>query len=315
MGRVRRSQRHDRRRPGPRSSGSSTRQCREVDGIGFCVTPFARSAALSDALGFSRRRRRVGQGRDRQGRRQPQGAPPVHRCCCISGPPSCWGSRPGRRRRPAARLAIASCGNAALAAATLARAAAWPIEVFVPDMGRSRRRRPPRPNWAPRSPRASVAADDPPGDPTIHRFREAVDAGAVPFRVQGPENALCLDGGRTIGWEMMSPDSTGPARRSTASSSRSEAERSPRASARPLGPPASIRRSTPCRPRCAPWRGRGAGQAPTITGARWAELMTPWPGPHSTADGILDDETYDWLGVFEAMRALRWARRSSRPRL
>jgi threonine dehydratase len=30
--------------------------------------------------------------------------------------------------------------------------------------------------------------------------------------------------------------------------------------------------------------------------------MTPWSGPHSIADGILDDETYDWLGVFEAMR-------------
>ena len=34
------------------------------------------------------------------------------------------------------------------------------------------------------------------------RFREAVDAGAVPFSVQGPDNALCLDGGRTIGWEI-----------------------------------------------------------------------------------------------------------------
>ena len=26
--------------------------------------------------------------------------------------------------------------------------------------------------------------------------------GAVPFGVQGTENAWCLDGGRTIGWEM-----------------------------------------------------------------------------------------------------------------
>jgi hypothetical protein len=36
--------------------------------------------------------------------------------------------------------------------------------------------------------------------------------------------------------------------------------------------------------------------------ARWGELMTPWDDPHSAADGILDDETYDWLGVFEVMR-------------
>ena len=27
--------------------------------------------------------------------------------------------------------------------------------------------------------------------------------------------------------------------------------------------------------------------------------MTPWADPHSVADGILDDETYDWLGVFD----------------
>ena len=31
--------------------------------------------------------------------------------------------------------------------------------------------------------------------------------------------------------------------------------------------------------------------------------MTPWEEPHSLADGILDDETYDWLAVLEAMRA------------
>ena len=29
--------------------------------------------------------------------------------------------------------------------------------------------------------------------------------------------------------------------------------------------------------------------------------MWPWDEPHSAADGILDDETYDWLAVFEAM--------------
>ncbi len=31
--------------------------------------------------------------------------------------------------------------------------------------------------------------------------------------------------------------------------------------------------------------------------------MTVWDDPHSIADGILDDETYDWLGVFVAMTA------------
>jgi threonine synthase len=32
--------------------------------------------------------------------------------------------------------------------------------------------------------------------------------------------------------------------------------------------------------------------------------MTPWPTtPTSFADGILDDETYDWVSVCRAMRA------------
>ena len=45
-------------------------------------------------------------------------------------------------------------------------------------------------------------SEDPPGDPAMLRFRDAVAAGAIPFTVQGPENALCLDGGRTLGWEI-----------------------------------------------------------------------------------------------------------------
>ncbi|MFZ1488966.1 MAG: hypothetical protein WAS51_03425, partial [Ilumatobacteraceae bacterium] len=37
------------------------------------------------------------------------------------------------------------------------------------------------------------------------------------------------------------------------------------------------------------------------SGAHWAQCMTPWVNPHSAADGILDDEAYDWLGVVEAL--------------
>ena len=47
--------------------------------------------------------------------------------------------------------------------------------------------------------------------------------------------------------------------------------------------------------------GTGGGLAP-IRPPHWAELMTPWADPHSAADGILDDETYDWLGVFDVLR-------------
>ena len=98
-------------------------------------------------------------------------------------------------------LAIASCGNAALAAATLAASVAWPIDVYVPtwmdDAFGDR-----LDELGARIHRCERRADDPPGDPAMLRFREASWAGAVPFTVQGPENGMCLDGGRTIGWEI-----------------------------------------------------------------------------------------------------------------
>ncbi len=108
------------------------------------------------------------------------------------------------------RLAIASCGNAALAASTLAAAVDWPIDVYVPTwmtdgfgseldrLGATVHRCERRPH-------------DPPGDPAMFRFRDAVAAGAIPFTVQGPENALALDGGRTIGWEI-AEQATAPTR-------------------------------------------------------------------------------------------------------
>jgi threonine dehydratase len=198
------------------------------------------------------------------------------------------------RRRP---LAIASCGNAAIAAATLAGRAGWPIEVFVPD-------------WASASVLAllgelgasitscSRRGTDPPGDPAMLRFREAVDGGAIPFSVQGPENAMCLDGGRTLGWELVDG-----------------ANRIDRVLVQvgggalatcigwALGPRVRLDavQAEGCAPLARAWdraRGLGADAIP----ARWGELMTPWADPRSAADGILDDETYDWLGVFDAMR-------------
>jgi threonine synthase len=35
--------------------------------------------------------------------------------------------------------------------------------------------------------------------------------------------------------------------------------------------------------------------------AQRAVLMTPWDDPHSAATGILDDVTYDWLGIARAL--------------
>ncbi len=99
-------------------------------------------------------------------------------------------------------LAIASCGNAALAASTIARAARRKIEVFVPDdakavvlaqleaLGATV-------NRTVRSP------DSPPGDPCVRGFHEALRRGALPFCVQGNENGLTLDGGTTLGHELV----------------------------------------------------------------------------------------------------------------
>ncbi len=99
-------------------------------------------------------------------------------------------------------LAIASCGNAALAAATLAAAVRRPLDVFVPvdanpfivdlisSLGASVHACQRRP-------------DDHAGDPCMLRFREALrHRGALPFSVQGTYNALSLDGGATLGHEL-----------------------------------------------------------------------------------------------------------------
>lgn len=268
-----------------------------VAATGFLVTPFERSPGLSDALGVevwvkdetcnvagSHKARHLFtillqlQAAERLGL-----AP--------------WGAAP----RPP--LAISSCGNAAIAAATLAAAVDWPIEVFVPT-------------WAPDSvlrtlhalhARITVCerrAADPPGDPCVLRFREAVAAGAVPFGVQGPENALCLDGGRTVGWELADQ-----ARAAGVALDRVFVQVGGGALAGCVG--AALLDASPttrinavqtegCAPLARAWL--LAADDPRPAAARWSELMWPWDDPRSAADGILDDETYDWLAVFDAMR-------------
>lgn len=205
-------------------------------------------------------------------------------------------------------LAIASCGNAAIAAATLARAARRPLDVYVPtwmdDATGAQLER-----LGARITRCGRDAADPPGDPAMLRFREAVDAGAVPFTVQGPENALCLDGGRTLGWEVI--DQVGAA--GERPFDRVFAQVGGGAFAADLGAamcsPGGVTRlhavqAAGCAPLDRAWhRMADRGVAVGDLGAHWAELMEPWDQPHSIADGILDDETYDWLDVIGPMAA------------
>ena len=104
--------------------------------------------------------------------------------------------------KPLPDLAIASCGNAALAAAVVARAGQRRLRVFVPPSA-------PSPVVArlraleadvvvcPREPGTA-------GDPTYHRLQAAVREGAIPFTCQGPSNGLTIDGGKTLGYEIVS---------------------------------------------------------------------------------------------------------------
>jgi threonine dehydratase len=270
-----------------------------VAGTGFVITPFERSAALSDELGFAA----DGGVWVKDETHQVAGSHKARHLFTILlhlraaemlglAPWSTLESRPA--------LAIASCGNAALAASTLARGAGWPIEVFVPEwaddvvidrlvaLGASINR-------------CSRRAGDPPGDPTIHRFREAVGGGAIPFSVQGPENTLCLDGGRTIGWEMHAVLGRALDRLFVQVGGGAFAS-CVGASYRGTGvqPMLHAVQAEGCAPLARAWDSARGTAHPE---RHWAELMTPWDDPRSLADGILDDETYDWLGVMEAMRA------------
>ena len=197
-----------------------------------------------------------------------------------------------------APLAIASCGNAAIAAASLAQRVDWPIDVYVPtwmsaDIGQMLE------HVGARIHTCERRAADPPGDPAMLRFREAVASGAIPFTVQGPENALCLDGGRTLGWEMSEALPGGGPWRATVQVGGGALAACVGAG---LGP--SVRLDTVqaegCAPLAAAWSRLAGRPHPERD---WADVMRAWPDPHSLADGILDDETYDWIADVDAMRA------------
>jgi threonine synthase len=101
----------------------------------------------------------------------------------------------------APRFAIASCGNAALAAAIVARAAERPLDVFIPPDASARVVA----RLEALGARIQVCArtpQSPPGDPCYHAFRDAVAHGALPLSCQGGDNGLTIDGGETLAYEL-----------------------------------------------------------------------------------------------------------------
>jgi len=184
----------------------------EVDGRGFRETPFARSDALSDLIGFSAAggvwvKDETGNVSGSHKARHLMGtmleieAAEAAEAGSVAGGAGTAGRAEVAAGGGIAPLAIASCGNAALAAAVVARAAGRELLVFIPedadpfvvarlrDLGA-------RIEVCPRQPGV-------PGDPTYHRLLAAVADGALPFTCQGNLNGLAIEGGETLGWEVV----------------------------------------------------------------------------------------------------------------
>ncbi|MXW99303.1 MAG: PLP-dependent lyase/thiolase [Acidimicrobiaceae bacterium] len=165
-----------------------------VEGHGFEPTPFASAPELAEAAGIGDAELWV---KDETGNvsgshkaRHLFGVALAHRLGDSGGD-----------GRDAAPYAIASCGNAALAAAVVARAVGRPIDVFVPT-------------WANEAVVGRITElggrvvrcerqPGVPGDPAHHAMLAAIEAGAVPFSCQGTETPATIDGGRTLAWEMV----------------------------------------------------------------------------------------------------------------
>jgi threonine synthase len=286
-----------------------------VDGHGFGATPCFRSRELSQSLGFSATggvwvKDETGNVSGSHKGRHLMGVL-IH----LATMEACGLLDPARRPD----LAIASCGNAALAAAVTARAGGWPLTVFVPpgaDAGTVDRLRELAANVVacPREPGVL-------GDPAYLRLRQELKNGALPFTTQGPENGLAIEGGQTLGYELATDlgqsnldhlivQVGGGALASSCVQALREAA--------DLGELARLPRihtvqTTGAHPlERAYWHVRAllpgepgpdaVRQAMARAAAHRSAFMRPWTTqPHSVAAGILDDETYDWRAVVEGM--------------
>jgi threonine synthase len=288
-----------------------------VDGHGFRVTPFFRSLELSESLGFS------GSGgvwvKDETGNvsGSHKGRHLMGLLIHLAVMEEAGLLDRGNRRD----LAIASCGNAALAAAMVARAGGWRLTVFVPpdaDPGVLHRlyQLQARVVVCPRE-RGVL------GDPAYLRLREELDRGALPFTAQGTENGLTIEGGETLGYELATELASlpggldhliiqvggGALASSCIQALREAAElrvlgRLPRihtvqtSGAHPLERAyGRVRALLPDEPGPDAVR-----RAMAKAAAHRSAFMQAWEEePKSVATGILDDETYDWRAVVEGM--------------
>ncbi len=289
-----------------------------VDGHGFTVTPFGPSVGLSDHLGLAPGGVWV---KDETGN-----VSGSHKARHLMGlmilleVAERLGLAP-RRAGGAADLAIASCGNAALAAAVVARAGGRLLDVFIPPSA--------DPKVVTRlealGARLTVCPreDGVAGDPTYHRLQRALRDGALPFTCQGSDNGLTIEGGKTLGYEMVSQLGQTGARLdrlivqvgggALASACIQGFQDAVRLGAFPAMPRVHAVQTQGGYPlkraygRIVERMGPQPSPAAVDETLRYAathrsEFMWPWETePKSVAHGILDDETYDWLAVVRAM--------------
>jgi len=285
-----------------------------VDGHGFAETPLSPSDALSEALGCSVWvKDETGNVSGSHKARHLMGLM-IHLLVSEQ-----TGLAPTENRE----LAIASCGNAALAAAVVARAAGHPMRVFVPT-------------WADPAVigrlgelEATIEVceriEGLAGDPTYQALRRAVDNGAVPFTCQGPDNGLTIEGGQTLGYELVTQIARegrsfdrlmiqvgGGALASSCVRAFEDAallgalEHPPRLHAVQTAGAHPLERAYE---RVLLHLGPDATGERIVDAMGWArshrsEVMWPWEEePTSVAEGILDDETYDWAAVVSGMLA------------
>jgi threonine synthase len=280
-----------------------------VDGNGFQTTPFGRAEVLSARLGFE-----ATGGvwvKDETG-----SVAGSHKARHLMGV-LLYLQVVERRERPP--LAIASCGNAALAAAVLARAVERPLRVFVPTDAED----------AVLQRLTALGAEVVPcpreleakGDPCVHRFRAVIGEGALPFCCQGSENGLTIEGGETLGYEMMTQlggtgldhlviQVGGGALASAVIQAFRFAHRAGWHAQLPRFHAVQTLGGWPLK---RAWDGiqerlkaeRDIEVFDFATKHR-SVFMRPWEEtPRSIASGILDDETYDWLAVVKGLHASR----------
>jgi threonine synthase len=275
-----------------------------VDGHGFRTTPFSRSDELSAELGFAE----TGGVFVKDETGNVAGS---HKARHLFGV-LLWlevVERLGLARWGRRDLAIASCGNAALAAAVVAAAGRRRLRVFVPvdadpvvlarldELGALVTTCPRR--------------EGVPGDPTVHALEAALAGGAIPFTCQGNLNGLAVEGGETLGWELAAGGLEldrlvvqvgGGALASAVGQALAEARGLGLLDAVPRIDTVQTEGAWPLKRAFDAVVARGGIDALPYAARHRHEFMWPWEEePASIAHGILDDETYDWYAVVESM--------------